>query len=317
MTYRWTVEELLEQELSCSLETFDAYVGWSAGRAVLRSADSRGLSVTVRVARGQQVLFHAAMEGTSADQDLWLARKINTVNRFGHSSQHVQQLLESYGSATFETFGMDSSDIALSGGAVPILVEGVGMVGVIAVSGLSGEDDHALGVDALRSLKGLPIGEHAQPEGNQGIPTVRSVDHVAYTVPDLEAAVAFFVEYLGGELAFTDGSFSGEYMRTKFNVDPTASCKLAMVRMGTTMNLELFEYHAPEQRTQIPRNSDVGGGHLALYVDDVDAAYRYLSTVPGVVMQEGPNGVAEYRPDTRPTLVLLPHSLGDADGDHQ
>jgi catechol 2,3-dioxygenase-like lactoylglutathione lyase family enzyme len=122
------------------------------------------------------------------------------------------------------------------------------------------------------------------------------VDHVAYTVPDLQQAIDFFVDYLGGELVFEDGPFTGDYLRTKLNVDPAASCRLAMVRMGRTLNLELFEYDAPTRNVSVPRNSDVGGSHLALYVDDADHAWKYLSGVPGVTLQEGPNGVADTSP---------------------
>lgn len=132
----------------------------------------------------------------------------------------------------------------------------------------------------------------------RAVPTARSVDHVAYTVPDLAAAVAFFTEYLGGELIFYDGPFSDpadDHMQVALNVDPRASCHLAMLRMGA-LNLELFQYDAPEQATAPPRNSDIGGSHFAVYVDDVDAAHEYLLTVPGVVVQGGPHGVAPTSP---------------------
>jgi catechol 2,3-dioxygenase-like lactoylglutathione lyase family enzyme len=69
-----------------------------------------------------------------------------------------------------------------------------------------------------------------------------------------------------------------------------------MVRLGRTMNLELFEYTAPDQNRSGPRNSDVGGHHMAFYVDDVDAARRYLEQVPGVTLMSGPNGVADDSP---------------------
>lgn len=133
---------------------------------------------------------------------------------------------------------------------------------------------------------------------SRGVPTVRGVDHAAYTVPDLDAAVAFFADHFGGELIFHDGPFSGrgDEMTRRLNVDPRARCRLAMVRLGRTMNIELFEYEAPERSTAQPRNSDVGGHHLALYVDDIDAAHAYISAVPGVVVMDGPNGVAPDSP---------------------
>lgn len=130
------------------------------------------------------------------------------------------------------------------------------------------------------------------------IPTLRSVDHVAFTVPDLDAAVAFFVDHLGGELIFTDGPFAdpdGDLIARRLNVHAKASCVLAMVRVGR-INVELFHYDAPGQVVHPPRNCDLGGHHLACYVDDVDAAREYLAGVPGVTLMDGPNGVAEDAP---------------------
>jgi catechol 2,3-dioxygenase-like lactoylglutathione lyase family enzyme len=46
---------------------------------------------------------------------------------------------------------------------------------------------------------------------------------------------------------------------------------------------EVFEYAAPDQRSTPPRNSDVGGHHVALYVDDLDAAVAHLKS-RGVTM---------------------------------
>jgi catechol 2,3-dioxygenase-like lactoylglutathione lyase family enzyme len=130
------------------------------------------------------------------------------------------------------------------------------------------------------------------------IPTLRSVDHVAFTVPDLDAAVAFLVDHLGGELIFTDGPFAdpnGDLIARRLDVHPRASCVLAMVRLGR-LNIELFAYDTVDQVTRPPRNSDLGGHHLALYVDDVDAARDYLTDVAGVTLMDGPNGVAEDSP---------------------
>jgi catechol 2,3-dioxygenase-like lactoylglutathione lyase family enzyme len=137
------------------------------------------------------------------------------------------------------------------------------------------------------------------PTPSRRVPTVRSVDHVSYTVPDLEQAITFFVAYLGAELIYRDGPFGrpGEdYMRRKLNVHPDATSLLAMLRMGRDFNLELIQYQTPGQRLTVPSNSDVGGSHLALYVDDIDEARAYLCSVPGVTLLEGPNGVAEDSP---------------------
>jgi catechol 2,3-dioxygenase-like lactoylglutathione lyase family enzyme len=131
------------------------------------------------------------------------------------------------------------------------------------------------------------------------VPTLRAVDHVAYTVPDLDEAVRFFVDHFGAELIFRDGPFVDDEcdgMRRRLNVDPKAKCTIAMIRIGKHHNVELFDYDAPQQHTELPRNSDIGGHHLAFYVDDIDAGYDYVRSIPGVVVQEGPNGVDPNAP---------------------
>jgi catechol 2,3-dioxygenase-like lactoylglutathione lyase family enzyme len=66
-------------------------------------------------------------------------------------------------------------------------------------------------------------------------------------------------------------------MEQHLNVHPRAVMrKLKFLRCGNGSNFELFEYQAPDPRREQPRNSDVGGYHLALYVDDIDAATAYL-----------------------------------------
>ncbi|MHA4854591.1 VOC family protein [Rhodococcus sp. MSC1_016] len=139
------------------------------------------------------------------------------------------------------------------------------------------------------------MGEPNSPK----VPTLRSVDHVAFTVPNLDQAVAFFVDHFGGEFIFTDGPFldnESDGMTRRLNVDPRAQCTIAMLRLGQHLNLELFEYSAPDQSTELPRNSDLGGHHLAFYVDDIDAAYDYVRAIPDVEVMEGPNGVSETAP---------------------
>ena len=49
-----------------------------------------------------------------------------------------------------------------------------------------------------------------------------------------------------------------------------------MVRCGRSANIELFDYSAPNQRTDFPKNSDWAGHHIAFYVTDIDAAVQYM-----------------------------------------
>ncbi len=115
---------------------------------------------------------------------------------------------------------------------------------------------------------------------NSGIPGLVGSEHVGLTVPDLDAAVAFFVDIIGCELVF-DGGPSGrapDLMRSNLNVHPDSELKYCFVRCRCGVNFELFEYASPDQNETPPKNSDIGGHHIAFYVDDIDAAVAYLKS---------------------------------------
>ncbi len=129
-----------------------------------------------------------------------------------------------------------------------------------------------------------------------GIPGAQAVHHVAYTVPDLEQAVRFFTDVLGARVVYRMGPVEdpdGDWMARKLGVHPKASTRIAMLRLGPVTNLELFEYTAPDQRQELPRNSDWGGHHLAIHVADVDAAVAYLERQPGVTVLGAPETIED------------------------
>ena len=136
-------------------------------------------------------------------------------------------------------------------------------------------------------------------EGPSGLPGLRGADHIGFTVPDLEEAVDFFVDVLGCEPFYELGPFESDddWMARHLNVHPRAVMKkLRFMRCGNGSNFEIFEYSSPGQNRAQPKNSDIGGHHLAFYVDDMDAAVAYLKA-KGVrvlgeptVRTQGPSG---------------------------
>jgi len=113
-----------------------------------------------------------------------------------------------------------------------------------------------------------------------GLPGMTGVDHIGFTVPDLDQAHQFLVEVLGCEYMYSLGPFqdtTGTWMADHMNLHVRAVMKqLRFFRCGGQAIFEVFEYSAPDQRTELPRNSDFGGHHVALYVDDLDVAVAYL-----------------------------------------
>jgi uncharacterized protein (UPF0303 family) len=122
------------------------------GLALLEAARQVAAPVAIDVRRSGQQLFHAALDGTSRDNDDWIRRKCNVVDRFGHSSYYVGTLCRLQGGSIEDVFGVDPREYADHGGAFPVIVHGVGVVGTVAVSGLPQADDHRLVVEVLERL---------------------------------------------------------------------------------------------------------------------------------------------------------------------
>nr|WP_179549322.1 VOC family protein [Herbiconiux flava] len=117
------------------------------------------------------------------------------------------------------------------------------------------------------------------------MPGLQYVDHAAYTVPDLDEAVRFFVDVLGAEELYRSRRGPDEhFMPANFDVPADAVLELSMLRMPPNLNIELFEWATGDRRTEHPRHSDRGGHHLCFVVEDVDAAAAHLAGVPGVRM---------------------------------
>ena len=144
------ISSLEEHERQLRLPGFDNDDAWRLGIALVELAVARRAPVTIDLRRGAQQLFHYALPGTNADNDAWIQRKTAVVDRFGSSSFLVGRRCVADGTTFEERFRLDRDRFAAHGGAFPVLVRGVGMVGTVAVSGLPEDEDHALVVEGLQ-----------------------------------------------------------------------------------------------------------------------------------------------------------------------
>lgn len=122
------------------------------------------------------------------------------------------------------------------------------------------------------------------------LPGLRGTDHIGFTVADLDAADDFFVRVLGCDRVYSLGPFAhphDDWMTDHLGVSPrTVMKRLTFYRCGNGSNFEVFEYAAADGQLPQPRNSDIGGHHLAFYVDDLDAALDYLRAEGITIMGE-------------------------------
>jgi uncharacterized protein (UPF0303 family) len=143
------LDELAAQEQALVLPRFTHDDAWRLGCLLVTLARESEAAVTVDIRRGGQRLFHYALEGTTPDNDVWLERKARVVERYAASSLLVGERFRAKGTTFEASSRLDQDRYAAHGGAFPLRVTGVGVVGVVGVSGLPQAEDHALVVAAL------------------------------------------------------------------------------------------------------------------------------------------------------------------------
>lgn len=115
-----------------------------------------------------------------------------------------------------------------------------------------------------------------------GIPGMRGIEHIAITVPDLEAATQFFVGVLGCEVYYSIGPFKdpeGNWFVENLDVHPRAEIpEIRILRCANGAHFELLSFIAPDQNKTMPKFSDYDSQHVAFYVDDIDTAVTYLKS---------------------------------------
>ncbi|HEX7012555.1 MAG TPA: VOC family protein [Steroidobacteraceae bacterium] len=118
-------------------------------------------------------------------------------------------------------------------------------------------------------------------------PRFLAVDHVSWTVPDLDAAIAFYTEAFGATVLYRIGPIDAadlpkdangrDWMETHVGVRG-ARLTLAMLQLAPNLKFQMVQYDKPDGRRQdVPRNCDRGGHHIAMLVEDVEAAAKWLA----------------------------------------
>ena len=151
------LKTIARQEDCFQMKQFNANAAWALGSRLKEMAEKRGVAITIEVRLARETVFFFAMPGTSPSNADWARRKRNVVELLHRSSYHVG-LDNALGGGTLESkMGLPLRDYADHGGSFPIRVEGSGCIGVVTVSGLPQREDHAMAVEALAELCGVPL----------------------------------------------------------------------------------------------------------------------------------------------------------------
>ena len=147
-----TPEDILAEEQALVLDRFDLETAWRLGSALRAIAEAERLPVAIEVARGAVPVFLTVLPGATADNPDWTRRKRATALRFERSSLYMRLACERDGKNFNARYILSDTEFVASGGAVPILVRGVGVVGTAAASGLPDVEDHRLILRGLRQI---------------------------------------------------------------------------------------------------------------------------------------------------------------------
>ncbi len=155
--YQDLLRVLLHQEQALQFSEFTNDMAFELGSRLVETARQQQQAITVDICRNGQQLFHCALAGTAADNDEWIKRKNRVVNRFGHSSFYMGNLYKSKNTTIQDSALLDPREYAPHGGAFPVIIKQVGVVGTVTVSGLPQQEDHQLVVQVLAAYLGVNL----------------------------------------------------------------------------------------------------------------------------------------------------------------
>lgn len=120
--------------------------------------------------------------------------------------------------------------------------------------------------------------------------TIRGMDHIGITVPDIKEATTFLCAALGAELLYESVSPGQEIdqdaqQHTLRLADGTQVKAVRMLKLHNGPGIELFEMQGPDQ-DRPPRASDYGLQHFAVYTDDIEQATQRFKEAGGKMFTE-------------------------------
>jgi uncharacterized protein (UPF0303 family) len=148
------IERIEGEVAELQLPRFSKDDALTLGLQLVEMGKQSNLPIAIDITKGDQVLFHVALEGATPDNEGWVRAKQRTAARYEEPSLLVGLRGRLGGGRIEDNAWFDQSTYAAHGGAFPVYVRGVGAVAVVTVSGLPQMQDHDLVVQALREIHG-------------------------------------------------------------------------------------------------------------------------------------------------------------------
>lgn len=161
MSLEKDLEKIAEQERRLRFASLDLDQLWQLGVQLRNMAQQSSMALAIEIRLAGQTVFYNTMPGAAPNNADWARRKRNTVEMLHTSSYAVGLQARSKGLSLEQESGQPLRDYAIHGGSFPLIVDGLGVVGAVTVSGAPEREDHALVVEALAGMLGLSAAELA------------------------------------------------------------------------------------------------------------------------------------------------------------
>jgi uncharacterized protein (UPF0303 family) len=145
-------EQLDREAQELRFADFGLADAWQLGTQMRRTGHAEGLPIVIGIRVGEQRVFHAALPGSSADNDDWLERKTRVALRYGEASLAVGEAFRERGKNFDTDSRLDPARYAAHGGVIPLRLRSGTVIGAVGVSGLPQLDDHAFVVRMVQEF---------------------------------------------------------------------------------------------------------------------------------------------------------------------
>jgi uncharacterized protein (UPF0303 family) len=141
-------KQLLDEEQILRITALSNSDAMEIGEIATQIGKLRSLPITIEVRIGDWTVYHAPLNGSRPENDLWIKRKAAVVNLKQHSTMYERVSAEERGVDWHKENNLKDETHAVHGGALPLITD-EGYKGVFIVSGLPQVEDHLFAVEVL------------------------------------------------------------------------------------------------------------------------------------------------------------------------
>jgi len=141
-------KQLLLEEMVLRLPSLNNSDAIEIGEIATTLGNQRTLPITIQIRIGDWVVYHASLNGSKPENDLWINRKAAVVMSKQHSTMYERVYAEECGVDWHKENNLQDETHAIHGGALPLITD-EGFKGILIISGLPQVEDHLFAVEVL------------------------------------------------------------------------------------------------------------------------------------------------------------------------